>query len=129
MTSWQDAKRYVHANYKATDVSDSLLKLIFNTANLRSQVVFVAYDTNNVGDEWVRVNSPIGKVSEIDLVRAGTMLADRIVGGLVIYGDTVHVTNSVPLSNLDANEIVEPLERVMAIADQIEAELVGSDNY
>ena len=127
MTTWADTKRYLHANYLVDEVAPNVLKLLFTTANERSQIAFVALETSNTGVDWVRVNSQIGLVGEVDLRLAAEALTARIVGGLVVYGDTVHVTNSVPLANLDANELVEPLERVVSIADELEAQLLGRD--
>ncbi|WP_395245179.1 hypothetical protein ACGGZK_05095 [Agromyces sp. MMS24-K17] len=127
MTTWSDAKRYIHSNYRAEDVDDNLIKLVFETTNLRSQIVFVAHDSTGNGTEWIRVNSPIGNVEQIDLKSAAVRLSDKIVGGLVIYGDLVFVTNGVPLENLDTNELVEPMLRVLSIADELEAEFLGTD--
>lgn len=50
-----------------------------------------------------------------------------LVGGIMSDGEYVYVTNTMPLRNLDANEITEPLVRVTTIADSIEAELLGKD--
>lgn len=128
MTDWSDVKRFVHSTYKAEELSSSLLKLIFNTTDLRSQIVFLEYATNEAGGEWVRVNSPIGLVKDIDVRRAAEILSTKIVGGLTVSSDYVYVTNGMPLRNLDANEIVEPLELVMGIADSLERDLLGRDD-
>jgi len=127
MTTWMDVKRFVEANYRFEEVNDSLLKLLFETGDLRSQLVFVGYDKSGADVEWIRVNSPVGPVQQLDLHGAATRLGDKIVGGLVIIGDYVYVTNSVPLQNLDANELVEPMLRVMSIADELEKEMLGTD--
>ncbi|OJV81534.1 MAG: hypothetical protein BGO37_06245 [Cellulomonas sp. 73-92] len=127
MADWSDVTRFVHSRYKAEDVSASLMKLLFNTAGLRSQIVFLEHATNDSGAQWVKVNSPIGTSAEVDVRRAAEIVADMLVGGIVVSGEYVYVTNAMPLQNLDANEIIEPLERVMSIADSIEAQLLGKD--
>lgn len=127
MATWSDVKRFVHSTYKAEDLNESLIKLIFNTSNLRSQIVFLEHAFNDAGDEWVKVNSPIGGTSEIDVRRAAELLSGLLVGGIVVNGDYVYVTNSMPLPNLDANEITQPLERVVSIADNLESQLLGKD--
>ena len=127
MTSWADVKRFVHANYKAEDLGDSVLKLLFETANLRSQIVFIEYASNDEGAEWLQVNSPIGTVAEVDLSSAAERVGGMLVGGISISDGYVFVTNAVPLQNLDANEITEPLARIVNIADKLENELLGKD--
>ncbi|MCX6501580.1 MAG: hypothetical protein NT132_04090 [Microbacterium sp.] len=127
MATWADTKGFIAANYRYEEVNDTLLKLVFDTGGLRSQLVFVAWDKNSEGVEWIRVNSPIGPVGEVDIARAATRLGDMIVGGIVVIGDYAYVTNAVPLLNLDANELVEPMVRVLSIADQLEGELLGRD--
>ncbi|HEY3547543.1 MAG TPA: hypothetical protein VGK17_15835 [Propionicimonas sp.] len=127
MTTWSDVTRFVHSHYKAENLNDGLMKLLFNTAGLRSQIVFIEHATNDAGAEWVKVNSPIGTSAEVDVRRAAAKVSTMLVGGLSVSGDYVYVTNAMPLENLDANEITEPLERVMSIADSLEAQLLGKD--
>jgi hypothetical protein len=127
MTTWIDVKRFVHANYKAEELNDSLLKFLFDTGNLRSQIIFMEYAQNDFGGQWVKVNSPIGRVDEVDVVKAAEKIADMLVGGIIVSGDYVYVSNSMPLQNLDANEITEPLTRIVNIADALESELLGKD--
>lgn len=127
MTTWSDVNRFVHANYTAENINDSTIKLIFDTGNLRSQIVFVARSWNDTGAEWVKVNSPIGTIGEVDVRRAAEIVGGMLVGGIMSDGAYVYVTNAMPMQNLDANEITEPLVRVVTIADSIEAELLGTD--
>lgn len=46
MTTWTDVKRFVHSTYKAEELSDTLLKLVFDTADRRSQIVFIELARN-----------------------------------------------------------------------------------
>ncbi|MGM7422939.1 hypothetical protein [Cellulosimicrobium sp. CpK407] len=75
----------------------------------------------------MKVNSPIGTIAEVDVGRAIEIVGGMLVGGIMSDGEYVYVTNTMPLRNLDANEITEPLVRVTTIADSIEAELLGKD--
>ncbi|WP_353708541.1 hypothetical protein ABRQ22_03115 [Cellulosimicrobium sp. ES-005] len=127
MTTWSDVTRFVHTNYTAESINDATIKLVFDTGNLRSQLVFVEHTWNDTGADWVKVNSPIGTIVEVDVRRAIEIVGGMLVGGIMSDGEYVYVTNAMPLRNLDANEITEPLVRVTTIADSIEAELLGKD--
>lgn len=129
MTTWNDVKNYIHNNYKADDVQDTLLQLVFQIDGLRSQLVFVGYDRTESGIEWVKVHSPIGLVADLDIARTASLLSEKVAGGLVIIGEKAFVTNAVPLANLDANELVEPMSLVLNVADQLEAQLLGVDTH
>jgi len=41
MANWASLVDYVNRNYKIADQNDTMVKLIFNTGDLRSQVIFV----------------------------------------------------------------------------------------
>lgn len=109
------------------NINGSLIKLLFSTTNLRSQIVFLEHAVNDSGSEWLKVSSPVGTIAQVDVVRASTMVYGMLVGGIAVGGEFVYVTNSMPMANLDANEIIEPMERVLNIADHLESELVGGD--
>ncbi len=127
MATWADVHRFVHNAYKAEDLNDSLIRLLFNTANLRKQIVFLEHAVNDSGSEWLKVTSPIGTTAQVDPTQAATLVSEMLVGGISMGGDYVYVTNSMPMANLDANEIIEPMERVLNIADYLEKEIVGAD--
>lgn len=120
MATWSDVKRFVGSRYTVEELSDTLLKLVFDVGNLRSQVVFVEYAGNDSGASWMKALSPIGSVDEIDLRRASEVLSTMIFGGLISSDGWVYVTNGIPLGDLDPNEVTEPLERIAGIADGLE---------
>ena len=47
----------------------------------------------------------------------------------MIIGDKVLVTNSSPLSNLDTNELVDPMLSILRTADELEDTLLGVDRH
>ncbi|WP_062530257.1 hypothetical protein [Demequina rhizosphaerae] len=126
MTTWNNVVAFVGGNYKYEAVSDSLLKLLFTVDGGRSQIVFIER-TEAGGVEWVQFHSPIGEANRLNLAEVATALGEKVVGGLIIMGEKAFVTTSIPLMNLDANEVVQPLEKVMAIADLLEAKFLGVD--
>ena len=129
MTTWNDVKRYIHSNYKAEDLTDDAIKLLFDTGRLRSQLVFLVHIESESGEDWLQVHSPIGDRGEVDLERAAEILSTKVAGGLMIIGDKVLVTNSSPLSNLDTNELVDPMLSILRTADELENTLLGVDRH
>lgn len=128
MTTWAEVKTYVHNKYKVEDVNDDLMRLIFNLDNGRTQLVYIEHAFNESA-QWIKINSPIGKVSDLNVASAARIASEKIVGGIIIIGDFVYLTNAMPLENLDGNEVDEPLGRVMSIADEMERNLVGGDAF
>ena len=51
MATWGDVKTFVHDNYKADDLSDDVMKMVFETGDLRSQLVFLTHYTLKEGTE------------------------------------------------------------------------------
>ena len=130
MANWPALLTYVRQNYKIAEDSDTILKLIFNTDNLRSQVVFISRsERGDSGEEWVLLQSPIGPASAVDLKRAASLAEDYICGGLVIAFDMVLLRHSMPLDDLSISEFEQPLRVVVNGADQIESQLSTTDTY
>jgi hypothetical protein len=130
MASWTELTEYVRANYKIADEKPNLLKMIFRTDGLRSQVVFLMRDTLMDGvEEWVRIESPFADSDKVDLRRALEQIGQTVCGGAGMVGDVVTFRHAVPLVNLDVNEFERPLHLVITTADRLERELVGGDEY
>lgn len=130
MANWQSAKQYLLSNYKCSEVGTDALKLVFDLDDGRSQVVIVepaGADAQSAA--WLDFHSPIGDVSRIDLPKALARTNDFVLGGLSLRGDIVTLRATVPLENLDRNEIEEPLRMVTRVADKLEREFVGGDEY
>jgi hypothetical protein len=128
MSTWKDVQEYVHKTYKVEDVNEGLMKLTFNMGDGRSQVGFVEHAFNDKAD-WIKVHSPIGPVDTVNLKSAAKIASDKIVGGIIVMSDMVYLSNAMPLENLDTNELEEPLHRILSIADEMERNLVGGDDY
>ena len=129
MAAWADLVRFVDRTYKYELLSDELLKLVFNVANLRSQVVFIEHAFNDSQSEWCKVSSPIGKLDPSQIVYAAQRLGGMLLGGLTMEDDMVYVTTAIPLLNIDANEITDSIDGVVNIADKIESDILGTDEY
>jgi hypothetical protein len=130
MASWTELTDYVRANYKIADEKPNMLKMIFRTDGLRSQVVLLVRDTLMDGvEEWVRIESPFADADKVDLRRALQQVGQTVCGGAGMVGDVVTIRHAVPLVNLDVNEFERPLQLVLTTADRLERELVGGDEF
>jgi hypothetical protein len=128
MADWQQVHSFVHANFKAEDVSPGLIKLLFDVGNLSSQVVFLMHLVTGE-DEWVSIESVVGELGAFDLAEALQMAGDLVVGGLARRDSIVVLKTTVPILNLDINELVGPMGRIVNSADDLESQLTGADRY
>lgn len=129
MATWEDVKSFIHNNYKATDLSDTIIRLVFETPGLRSQIVFVSKSTILEDQEWAVIASPFAKVGSVDLKVALDEVSGYTVGGLYCVGDLLMVKDALPLRNLDINELTEPMILVLHAADFIEKKLGTGDEF
>jgi hypothetical protein len=130
MATWSELADYVRANYKVAEEKPDMLKMIFNTGGLRSQIVLLVRQVlRDGGEEWVQIESPIGEIAKLDLRAALEQIGQTVCGGAGMVGDLVTMRHAVPLVNLDVNEFERPLHLVTITADRLEKELVGGDAY
>ena len=130
MTTWNDLTSYVKNKYKISDEQPNMIKLIFETGGMRSQVVILWHMTlANGSEEWVQIESPFGELGSIDLAQALQAVGNTVCGGMALFGNMVTFRHSLPLENLNINEFESPLALVTTTADQLEKNLVGGDKF
>lgn len=133
MANWEQLKKFVHDNYVVSNDVGGGLKLEFIGDDNRTQLMFITYFSLNNGSEgWVTLESPVGKVSEVDLTRALAGAGGVVCGGLALWDadpDFVMMKHALPLENLDANELVRPMQLLAISADRLEKELTGEDRF
>ena len=130
MATWSDVKTFVHDNYKVDDLSDEVMKMVFETGDLRSQLVFLTHYTLQAGaEDWVSVESPFAEIESVDLGKALEEVGNLVCGGLSKVNSMVTLKHSVPLANLNINELQRPLALVVNSADALEKTLVGGDKF
>jgi hypothetical protein len=133
MASWEQLKQFVHSNYVVSQDLESALKLEFRGDNGRTQLVFIGYEALMNGSEgWVTIESPIGKISEIDLKAAVVSAGEVVCGGVGAWSadtDLLMLRHALPLENMDVNEFERPMQLVTGTADRIENSLTGEDRF
>jgi hypothetical protein len=130
MTTWNDLKAYVHNHYKIADEQENMIKLIFETGGMRSQVVLIWHMTlTGNGEEWVQIESPFGDINSLNLAAALQEVGNTVCGGMALFGNMVTFRHSVPLADLNIAEFESPLALVTTTADRLEHALVGGDKF
>jgi hypothetical protein len=129
MATWTYVKDFIQANFKVQDVKDQGLTLQFAFEDGRSQVVFVSHAVSQGGAEWVEVESPVAKIDEVDLRAALDFVATQICGSLSAVGDFLTVRHTLPLDNVDQNEIIDPIRSIALAGDVLEKRLTGADRF
>lgn len=130
MPTWQDLTSYVRSNYRIADEQPNLIKLIFETGDLRSQIVLLVRETLMDGEEeWVTISSPVAALGSLNLEEFLREVGGVVCGGAALEGDVLIIKHAAPLMNLDINEFERPLRLVTMTADALEKKFVGSDTY
>ncbi|KAA2250964.1 YbjN domain-containing protein [Solihabitans fulvus] len=130
MASWGDVVAYVRAEYQVIAQDRDEIRILFEFDDDRSQVVVLAREVLDELHEWVQIASPCALVADVDLKQLLEEVGHTTVaGGAAIMGDHVVLRHSLPLENLDINELVDPMTLVAGSADELEEKFVGGDSY
>jgi hypothetical protein len=130
MATWSDVVQYIKSHYRISEEQPDMIKMVFDTGDLRSQVVFIWRQTLAGGEEeWVQIESPFGELGSVDLGRALAEVGSTVCGGMAQFANVVTIRHALPLENLNLNEFERPLALVTNTADAIERKLVGGDRY
>ncbi len=129
MATWESAMRYILGKYEAELLDDGDIELKFALPDGRRQIVFVGWSGQDAANAtWLDFSSPIAEIGTIPLERLLFATRTYVAGGLTSIGSRhVGLRVSVPLENLDRNEIDEPMKLVCLAADALEAEFTGGD--
>lgn len=134
MASWQQLKQHIYEKYVVSQDIEVGLKLEFTGPEGRSQLVFVTHQRLMDGTEdWVTIESPVGRVDQVDVRRALVEAGKLVCGGLgaaLADPNILVLRHAVPLENLDLNEFERPFQLLIGTADAFEFELTGGrDQY
>ncbi|MBO0868601.1 MAG: hypothetical protein J2P15_08555 [Micromonosporaceae bacterium] len=130
MATWNNLVDYVSSRYQATEERPGCIKLVFELPDLRSQVVFVWQQMLRDGtEEWLQIESPIGRVDSMNLRAVLEEVGEMVCGGAALMDGVLFVRQAMPMANLDINEFERPLRLVTSSADLLERKFVGGDEF
>lgn len=99
MTTWSDLIVHIKQNYKIKDETPGAITMLFDMGNMRSQfdmgnmrsqfaiVSFSTLESSQGVEEWVRIESPVAKLGEMDIVRVLTEMSDVVCGAVALNGE------------------------------------------
>lgn len=127
MANWDELGTYVRVRYEIMRQRDDELWFNLPTTGDRHQVVKVVLVTGEDGHPWAQITSPVGYLSQLDLVRLLRRAGDAITGGVIAERDLVLFRHSIPLEDTALNGFERPFRLVVDFADRMEEELTGLD--
>ena len=129
MPSWEEIQEHVRNKYKLDDDEPNYFSLVWDYGNGRSQKVFVRR-FNAFDMDWLEFRSaacPGDAMPHKVALRKNEELA---LGALALDSDNDYVVlYSAPLPTMDPDEFELPLRVVARIADDIEEQYTGEDDF
>ncbi|CAA9230148.1 MAG: hypothetical protein AVDCRST_MAG54-977 [uncultured Actinomycetospora sp.] len=129
VASWDDLVRWVRVRYEVMAQDTHSLTFRLPTTGDRTQLVYVHHKGDVDGHDWLQIESPIGRLDEIDARRLLELAEDAVVGGAAAVGGVAVFRHATPLEDLSFVEFDAPFRLVTRIADQLEHALTGADKY
>ena len=140
MATWNDLVRYIRVRYEVIRDDQDEIRILYRfganendedrLAEGRTQVIILAREVLDKKEDWVQLATPFARVADVDVVETLTEMGlTTVVGGAVIMGEWLVLRHSLPLRNLDYNELDDPLHLVADAADTLEQLYTGGDNF
>ena len=130
MTTWQDVKRICEESFLVHDEADNRIEIEIAQDTKRSQKVAIS-QMQVASSTWIVMYSRFAKLEEANpeaILSLHSQLTDSIFG-IQIRGDYYGLVFSMPMSDLDLNEFVEPLQLIVDRADDFEKIVTGKDRF
>lgn len=127
MATIEEFNSCVRAAFNVQKEVDGAMFCVVNTPGGRSQLVSVQVLGSPGTGYWAAIESPIGSIRQIDIVKLLQVARGSVVGGIVADGDALILRDTFPIANLDLNELVQPFIAITAVADKMEQMFTGTD--
>jgi hypothetical protein len=128
MPTWGEIQEYARSKYKLSRDDDDRFALIFAYQDGRSQQIFVrrfeAFD-----QECLEFRTPVCKEDEMKPMVALKKNAKFFMGALCVEAGHYFMIHNATLRNLDMDEFERPLHFLAGIADDLEEQYAGGDDY
>ncbi len=122
MASKIEVMNFLNQKYHFDQLTDNLVKFVFDLDSGRSQVVFAYVD-----EDFLVISSPFASEDAITPNLAFKLAEDSLFGVKKI-GGMFQVVHVVPTADIDESEIVMGLGLIARAADNLEAS-VGGDGF
>lgn len=129
MATWTDLVGYVRTRYEVMAQGDDTLQFNLATEGERTQLVSVHRTGTSDGHVWIQISSPIARAGDVDLRRLLELAGAEVVGGAAITRGVAVLRHAAPLDEMSYQEFELPFRLVVAIADDLERQLTGSDQH
>jgi hypothetical protein len=140
VATWNDLVRYIRVRYEVIRDDQDEIRILYRfganendedrLAEGRTQVIILAREVLDKKEDWVQLATPFARVADVDVAETLTEMGlTTVVGGAVIMGEWLVLRHSLPLRNLDYNELDDPLHLVADAADTLEQLYTGGDNF
>lgn len=123
MATQAQVRKFIDDNYKYDVLDSGLLKMLFTGEGGRSQLIFVA-----INDYNVQISSPFAKTEDVTPKQA-LEASTKFSLGIKLFGDLFVVAHYLELGDIDESELREGFTLTASIADDLEKELLGTDNW
>jgi hypothetical protein len=127
MATWQEISAVLTSGkaHKGEMVNDSLVKTLIETADGRTQLVWVEHIK---GDAVL--SSVVCKIDDVNLVALfKSDVLKKISYGVGSIGEHLAIKHVAPIENMNANELAQPLIELAFLGDLLEAAITGGDAY
>lgn len=129
MATWESLRGYVASRYPIAQDEGDAVAILFALEGGRSQQITLR-KANLAGLEWAQVVTGVARVDQVDALQALVLSGAMVFGGLAVEGDYLVFRHSIPLKDLDVDELEIPLAVAVGFGDELEQALTeGADEF
>jgi hypothetical protein len=123
MATKQEAVSFLKNKLNAEETSQDFFKMLVEYGDNRSQVVFAV-----VSEEIIAFKSPFASVDDLSAKQALSAASEGVFGLSEIAG-LYCLSHVAFVEDLDASEVYKSVGVLASIADGLEQQMVGGDNF
>lgn len=125
MATWNQLKQFIRENLKVLEDGGDVIEMGFEFDGGNDVVVLVERVGNSQIGEWAQVEAAFAKIDEVDLDAAVRKSENILCGGIACNGEYATLRHSVPLEDVDGNEILIPINAIASSANDFISEFGG----
>jgi len=133
MATWNEISSFIKTKFTIQEDTGNRLRISLQTIDLktqaptRTQTLFICRAISNASEDWIQIVSPIGTIPSDKIEIALTNISKLIFGGLIKIDDTHYIRESLLLSGITSQEILQVINNIVSFADALEHEFCGGD--